>query len=358
MKKQRLNNSTLVKSEFLAKYRISPAQFNKTGLQWTNLGNIYEDYIELLPSLKNTLSLYRETLLGEPSAHSVRGRIKDPEHLIEKIIRKKIAKPDFEINTDNYRSRITDLIGVRVLHLFKENWLDIHKLIIKRWIPYERPFAYIRKGDSDDVVKSYSDNNLKTKEHPNGYRSVHYVIKSFPHKEAILAEIQVRSILEEAWSEIDHMVRYPYIRDSPDLERLLLILNRLIGSADELGSFVIRLRRMQETYSNDLIERDHLIKEQRIKIESLKITASEKNSLLREVEEITKNELRMTFASGLSLVPMENFPKIAVSMPASVPQDNQSDNSFENSLKKFSGKTRETKPSRSRQGKDMSKKSK
>ena len=76
--------------------------------------------------------------------------------------------------------------------------------------------------------------------HPFGYRSVHYLLALKPSKNLMVAELQVRTIFEEAWSEIDHHIRYPYQADNPILGNYLEIFNRLAGSADEMGSFIIR----------------------------------------------------------------------------------------------------------------------
>jgi ppGpp synthetase/RelA/SpoT-type nucleotidyltranferase len=67
--------------------------------------------------------------------HSVKLRIKDSGKLIAKIIRKQldhIERPDeqrsaySDCTPDTYRSRITDLIGIRALHLYKADWPAIH----------------------------------------------------------------------------------------------------------------------------------------------------------------------------------------------------------------------------------------
>jgi hypothetical protein len=52
------------------------------------------------------------------------------------------------------------------------------------------------------------------------------------HRARILSE------LEEAWSEIDHRVRYPSFSDDRLLAAFLLTFNRVAGTADEMGSFV------------------------------------------------------------------------------------------------------------------------
>ena len=56
-------------------------------------------------------------------------------------------------------------------------------------------------------------------------------------------EIQVRTVFEEAWSEIDHIIRYPYDVDNPVLTEYLAIFNRIVGSADEMGMFIKKLKK-------------------------------------------------------------------------------------------------------------------
>jgi hypothetical protein len=51
-------------------------------------------------------------------------------------------------------------------------------------------------------------------------------------------EIQVRTIFEEAWAEIDHQFRYPNDPNDPYLEASLIILNGMAGTADMLGTLI------------------------------------------------------------------------------------------------------------------------
>ncbi|MBC8234711.1 (p)ppGpp synthetase, partial [bacterium] len=59
-----------------------------------------------------------------PVIHSVKSRLKDPKHLEDKIKRKrdKIGP----INSDNILNKITDLAGIRVLHLYQAQFPEIH----------------------------------------------------------------------------------------------------------------------------------------------------------------------------------------------------------------------------------------
>lgn len=77
----------------------------------------------------------------------------------------------------------------------------------------------------------------------HGYRSVHYLIQTTSETgEKFFVEMQVRTVFEEAWSEIDHIIRYPYDVDNPILSDYLSIFNRIVGSADEMGTFIKNLK--------------------------------------------------------------------------------------------------------------------
>ena len=70
--------------------------------------------------------------------HTVKSRIKEPDRLIEKIIRKTEDRrlkygDDFQFTVDNYKNEINDLIGIRVIHIFKDQWQAIHEFIMKTW---------------------------------------------------------------------------------------------------------------------------------------------------------------------------------------------------------------------------------
>jgi putative GTP pyrophosphokinase len=223
---------------FLAKYRFSPETYRSTGLKWRDLQEIFSLHVDRSAGLLPTAQQISERLRGAKQVHSLKFRIKDPEHLVAKIIRKTIESPSTKISPDNYRDHITDLIGIRVLHLYKEDWTTIHDFIVKEWKAAERPTANIRRGDPEDLVQSFRARGSKIKEHKFGYRSIHYLVRSQPTKEIHVAEIQVRTIFEEGWSEIDHSIRYPNPSPNRAFSRPLAILNRLAGSADEMGSYV------------------------------------------------------------------------------------------------------------------------
>ena len=252
--------------EFLEQNRITPETWEASNCTWDDLLAIRVDHTAQLQMLSRSASLSANLIQEIPGVHSVRWRVKDSDHLLEKIIRKKSQnEPKYlNISTENYHEIVTDLIGIRALHLFKDDCFDIKKAISSIWSPSEQPVAYIRNGDPEDLIRKYEENELEVKVHPAGYRSVHFVISSQPINRRVNAEIQVRTIFEEGWSEIDHKIRYPNFSDNQLVGYFLTIFNRLAGSADEMGSFVTGLAASIEDYQRQILqassERDESLK--------------------------------------------------------------------------------------------------
>ncbi len=275
---------------FFSNFNIDPLAFDRSGLKWEDLKDIAEDYSMIKNRLDKAGKQIVEKILQSKHVHSINYRIKKDEHLIEKIIRKKIKARDRIISKENYRKEITDLIGIRALHLFKEDWIHIHRFIKENWDFTEEPVAYVRNGDSKRIIDYYTDNHCKVLEHPYGYRSVHYIINTQYKKEIIPVEIQVRTIFEEAWGEIDHVIRYPYHTENELLFRLSSILNRISGSADELGTYIRYLKsqtqKKDEIYIKELSEKNRIIENLKNQINALAIEKEDKSRINRTIDQL------------------------------------------------------------------------
>lgn len=236
---------------FLAKFGISLSDFDRSGLDWNELALIRRDHERNSSRLEAAAKYVADRLRTLPEVHTVRTRVKDPDHLIAKIIRKKLENPDIEVELQTYHEIINDLVGVRALHLFKEDWETIHEFVVRTWDVHKRPMASVCEGDHEDIIARFREKGCTIHNHPFGYRSVHYLVAFAPSKsESTVVEIQVRTILEEAWSEIDHLIRYPYGNHKQALSPYLLFLNRLLGNADEMGSLI-------RVLSDNLMQRDN-----------------------------------------------------------------------------------------------------
>lgn len=236
---------SLKRDEFFKEFSISEEYFKETGLDWEVLQSIYANYCSIVPYLEKEAEHIFSKLRDAENVHSVRRRVKRPKHLIEKIIRKGAKYVEQGISLENYKSILTDLIGIRVLHLFKDDWQEIHREITHLWETKETPQVNIRRGDYNLQLlrENIKDLNCDIVLREHGYRSVHYLVGAPLSKtEEVLVEIQVRTVFEEAWSEIDHIIRYPYDVDNTLLTEYLGIFNRIVGSADEMGMFIKKLK--------------------------------------------------------------------------------------------------------------------
>lgn len=238
--------------DFFKKFNVKQSDWRKSGLKWADMKTIHQDYSLYRNRLQPAeLFIAKRIKLG-PSVHAVKSRVKDSDHLVEKIIRHSAKKSGPWANPNNYRSVVTDLIGVRALHLFKEEWICIHDYICDalkvRWKP--KPVAYVRKGDPSKVIQQYKNKNCKIVKRDSGYTSVHYLIDFRPNvSDKYIAEIQVRTLFEEAWSEISHAVRYPDDTESRLLKIFTNTSSEYAGQLDEVSS-IARLLKQEEELRN------------------------------------------------------------------------------------------------------------
>ncbi|WP_019411161.1 RelA/SpoT domain-containing protein [Pseudomonas psychrophila] len=271
--------------EFLDWSKISQEDWTRSGVTWDNLSAIASAYSNAQPTLISTAEQLSSRIRTFEGVHSVRWRIKNPLHLLKKIIRKNLEdKPQEKwrnINSENYLSCATDLIGVRALHLFKDECLVIDNSIRNTWDICEPATIYIREGDN--THPELIERGGQVKDHEFGYRSIHYLVSSKPEKQILTAEIQVRTIFQEGWSEIDHKVKYPDYSDNQEVKLFLQVFNGLAGSADEMGSFVKNLTKVlsenERTTKRAFAERQAAIEERDQAMEKISSSIAELNTL-------------------------------------------------------------------------------
>jgi ppGpp synthetase/RelA/SpoT-type nucleotidyltranferase len=151
----------------------------------------YDVYVEAARLAERTIA---ETLNGYPIAiHSVTGRAKKPMSAAEKVSRKKYGRP---------RTQLTDTIGVRVITSYSRGVEDVVRRLRDKY----------EIDDANSVDKRQSLGLAEV-----GYRSIHVVLTlgkigaTGEAAELLLrskVEVQVRSIVDHAWAEIEHELRY------------------------------------------------------------------------------------------------------------------------------------------------------
>jgi ppGpp synthetase/RelA/SpoT-type nucleotidyltranferase len=161
------------------------------------------------------------------SLHTIVYRIKDEFRLIEKIDEQNEALEAGAslISGKNYQARVGDLLGVRIICL---RLSDIGKVeAYLRLLSEESILRFIKGPDRKksfilpvDPGESIPDGMDLTY---SGYSSTHYQATLGENLDApsgmedFQFELQLRTILEEAWGEIDHKYRYVRSRNGAAL---------------------------------------------------------------------------------------------------------------------------------------------
>ncbi|WP_372088229.1 hypothetical protein P7L79_00010 (plasmid) [Tistrella mobilis] len=192
--------------------------------------NGVEEYFATHPNLR------RE---NKSVIHSTKKRIKDIDHLRDKIERKNAVGRD--ITPENLFHKVTDIAGVRILLLFQGHFSVVDNAIRRKiengdWVFNESPKAFTWDPEASRFFSSF-DVEVQTRD--TFYTSVHYLIK--PRKEShVCCEIQVRTLFEEIWGEIDHMINYPHKTDNASCKEQLMVLSKIVGAGSRLVDSIQR----------------------------------------------------------------------------------------------------------------------
>lgn len=260
----------MTKGDFLLRSGYTEKDWEQSTLDWDRFIDIANHH----EKMRATLALHGGSIANRIQAfngvHSVRWRIKDTFALLKKILRKNLEVQPKEkwktVTPENYRSVFSDLIGVRALHLLKEECVEVDRQIRDTWHVDD---ITIFKRHGDPELFEIIDRGATEEIHNAGYRSIHYGVSYQPEKEPVLVEIQVRTIFQEGWSEIDHRVKYPDFSNNEALKYFLNVFNGLSGTADEMGSFVILLDNLIKQQSASLIESELAISVRDAEVEKL-----------------------------------------------------------------------------------------
>lgn len=184
---------------------------------------------------------------------SISSRGKSLESFCEKIHRKHYKDP--------FQS-ITDFAGVRIVFLYEKDRKSIETLI-------ERTFEIIEKVDK---VQTSEEDRF-------GYGALHYIVKlkgdyfgeRYDDIKNLCCEIQVRTILQDAWALVAHHLSYKQESDVPKhLRRKLYALSGLFETADDQFQYI---RDAREEYQSEVAiaidHSDNNVMSQEIELDSL-----------------------------------------------------------------------------------------
>jgi ppGpp synthetase/RelA/SpoT-type nucleotidyltranferase len=196
-----------------------------------------------------SLHAFITTAFAEPPAselvHSVKRRLKDPEHLRNKLGRKLVecreAGAPFDYTEDNLALKINDLGGYRLLHLHTQQVQHMHPILLSAFDAanfdmHEPPFAHVWDQESAAFFESIG---IQTQFNPRLYSSVHYVLRARSRSSVVTCEVQVRTLADEIWGEIDHKINYPWPHNSLSCREQIKALARVASSCSRLVDSIV-----------------------------------------------------------------------------------------------------------------------
>lgn len=190
------------------------------------LKNYERDFPQFREAARSAEKLIRAILADlTVEIHIITSRCKQPDSLRLKLRRKRYRRPG---------RQVTDRVGVRIITYFED---DIPAIV-----------STLQRELEVDKNKS-EDKRTKLDLREFGYLSVHLVARTkgrwsraseFRAVRGIWFEIQIRSILEHAWAEIEHEVVYKSGVVFPD--EIKRRFARLAGALEILSSEFLALR--------------------------------------------------------------------------------------------------------------------
>jgi len=173
-------------------------------------------YEEILKSVDHDIIKGRDRSKNKVPLYSTKYRLKDKNSLYLKMKR----KPKYTKITD-----ATDIGGMRILCLFEQDLPETFMFLLKEVLSVKHRKILecsLFNFDATDI-DFYSDKqiwekfqpdffknfnkNFKIEKKTSGYRSIHFLLESSFEGEKTI-EIQLRSLLQDVWGEIEHNMLY------------------------------------------------------------------------------------------------------------------------------------------------------
>jgi ppGpp synthetase/RelA/SpoT-type nucleotidyltranferase len=190
--------------------------------------NYYTDNYELLKDAEEFVRSLITSLLSQASGlekPTVISRLKDRDESIRKFSRKYQTELEQKQTPYEIKDFITDLVGIRVICLY-EREIDTVVKVLR---------ANFHILDESDKIKK-----METTEDTFGYKGFHLDVavneerKALPEYvrfSSLRYEVQVRTIIQDAWSVLDHKIKYKKSIPAP-LKRRINTLAALFELAD------------------------------------------------------------------------------------------------------------------------------
>jgi ppGpp synthetase/RelA/SpoT-type nucleotidyltranferase len=228
----------------------------------------------------------------QAKCYAYKTRVKSWKKLLSKVEIKKEKKSKYCL------SDITDVLGLRIVTLFRQDMIDIIDIIlslVSHQLPYN-PIPFEKNGLKEAIIYSPSLNNdliisqakqkiqsfyilpedkIKMESSAARYSSIHLVaymdshVPDFDVNYQIPVEIQIRTVFEDAWGELDHKYGYQnregkseeVIKNPIHVQKNLLTMKKFVDSCSEYADNIrdLATESSVETNTVNLLDTDELI---------------------------------------------------------------------------------------------------
>ncbi len=178
----RLNN--------IQSFKNLDAKTKEVLIQYLNIESEYCYAIRKMSAKLENLDDYCQSHFDHNPIHHIESRIKSPESILEKMLRR-----GYDLSFDTLKKNIYDIAGIRVVCNYINDIYQIVNLLMKQ------------KDLQVSITKDYI---VKPKD--TGYRSLHVVFSMelyLDHEvKHVPVEIQFRTLAMDMWASLEHELRY------------------------------------------------------------------------------------------------------------------------------------------------------
>ncbi|HEB9316741.1 TPA: hypothetical protein RZK32_001016 [Campylobacter coli] len=285
-----LNDNSLIKENGIdstSRYNIE-----KIVDEYKNKWELYESFRSILVEYINKLldkAIEEGKFKLDRNAIEIKSRTKTIDSF-----KGKISRDDKKSKYKNPLEEVTDLVGVKILLTSLKDENDLYELLkieLKDNIDWEnsvdktqdikkeRKFGYLGRH----LVISYDDKMLKLIEDKDKYNSENFI--------NFKAEIQIKTLLQHVWAEVEHKARYKAGEElDDDKKRYFDRLAALIEVADDLFKDLVeetekinrKSRKRIDKEQDEISEQDETQKDPKVFISSKNIAFYLANEKVKE----------------------------------------------------------------------------
>lgn len=210
----------------------------------TKLLEFKHDYDAGLDFNNSALTFFINLISKVRGVESISGRVKDYDECLSKFERKYL--PDISTEDSDYHiiDFLSDFIGIRVVCFYLADVKNIRKQLSKHFREVSISDKTVQLEKSDDKF---------------GYKSLHLDLKIKSNNKSaeykkyadVPFEIQIRTIIQDAWSVLDHKIKYK--KSIP--HKLKRRINRLSALFEIADDEFLRIKKEITLEESRIIER-------------------------------------------------------------------------------------------------------